>query len=128
MCGNVTYVQLSNSIRARARDLRAADAQETLASRPILPSPHLRLTRLHHGPARAAHPQRRVRRPDPRVGSRASRFAAATARICDRTDAPELVDLGLELLNLDIPFGEQATGLGQQGLQEFDIVRKIGAV
>jgi hypothetical protein len=41
---------------------------------------------------------------------------------------PELVDLGLELLNLDIAFGEQATGLDQQGLQEFDIVRKIGAV
>ncbi|MBB2930536.1 hypothetical protein FHX59_004999 [Paraburkholderia silvatlantica] len=35
---------------------------------------------------------------------------------------PELVDLGLELLNLDIAFGKQTTGLGQQDLQEFDIV------
>ncbi|WP_375792054.1 hypothetical protein [Paraburkholderia atlantica] len=42
--------------------------------------------------------------------------------------APELVDLRLELLNLDIAFGKQATGLNQQGLQELDIIRKIGAV
>ncbi|MGF6482607.1 hypothetical protein QFZ91_004834 [Paraburkholderia sp. JPY419] len=42
--------------------------------------------------------------------------------------SPELVDLRLELLNLDIAFGKQATGLNQQGLQELDIVRKIGAV
>ncbi|MGF6483226.1 hypothetical protein QFZ91_005453 [Paraburkholderia sp. JPY419] len=42
--------------------------------------------------------------------------------------APELVDLGLELLNLDIAFSKQATGLNQQGLRELDIVRKIGAV
>jgi hypothetical protein len=42
--------------------------------------------------------------------------------------APELVDPCLELLDLDIPFGKHATGLDQQGLQEFDIVRKIGAV
>ncbi|SIT49539.1 conserved hypothetical protein [Paraburkholderia ribeironis] len=42
--------------------------------------------------------------------------------------APELVDLRLELLNLDIAFGKQAAGLNQQGLQELDIVRKIGAV
>jgi hypothetical protein len=42
--------------------------------------------------------------------------------------APELVDLGLELLDLDSPFGKQATGLDQQGLQGFDIVRKIGTV
>jgi hypothetical protein len=41
---------------------------------------------------------------------------------------PELVDLGLELLNLDIAFGKQTTGLDQQGLQLFDIVREIGAV
>ncbi|CAG9228567.1 hypothetical protein PSP6_510068 [Paraburkholderia tropica] len=41
---------------------------------------------------------------------------------------PELVDLGLELLNLDIAFGKQTTGLDQQGLQQFDIVREIGAV
>jgi hypothetical protein len=41
--------------------------------------------------------------------------------------APELVDLCLELLNLDIAFGKQTTGLDQQGLQEFDIVREIGA-
>ena len=40
---------------------------------------------------------------------------------------PELVDLRLKLLNLDIAFGKQATGLDQQGLQEFDIVREIGA-
>jgi hypothetical protein len=42
--------------------------------------------------------------------------------------APELIDLGLELPDLDIPLGKQTTGLDQQGLQEFDIVRKIGAV
>jgi hypothetical protein len=41
--------------------------------------------------------------------------------------APELVDLCLELLNLDIAFGKQTTGLDQQGPQEFDIVREIGA-
>ncbi|MGF6735937.1 hypothetical protein OKW50_008110 [Paraburkholderia youngii] len=37
------------------------------------------------------------------------------------------VDLGLELLDLDISFGKQTTGLDQQGLPQFDIVRKIGA-
>lgn len=42
--------------------------------------------------------------------------------------APELVDLRLELLNLDVAFGKQTTGLDQQGLQQFDIVREIGAV
>jgi hypothetical protein len=42
--------------------------------------------------------------------------------------APEFVDLRLELLDLDIAFDKQTTGLDQQGLQEFDIVGKIGAV
>jgi hypothetical protein len=38
------------------------------------------------------------------------------------------VRFGVEYaLNLDIAFGKQATGLDQQGLQEFDIVREIGA-
>ncbi|MGF6293022.1 hypothetical protein QFZ98_004883 [Paraburkholderia youngii] len=41
--------------------------------------------------------------------------------------APKLVDLGLELLDLDISFGKQTTGLDQQGLPQFDIVRKLGA-
>ncbi|KND56907.1 hypothetical protein BVER_02757 [Candidatus Burkholderia verschuerenii] len=42
--------------------------------------------------------------------------------------APKFVDLCLELLDLDIAFGKQTTSLDQQGLQEIDIVRKIGAV
>jgi len=32
------------------------------------------------------------------------------------------------MLNLDIAFGKQATGLNQQALQELDIVTKIGAI
>ncbi|GJH12849.1 hypothetical protein CBA19CS11_28445 [Caballeronia novacaledonica] len=42
--------------------------------------------------------------------------------------APKFVDLCLELIDLDIAFSEQTASLDQQGLQDFDIVRKIGAV
>jgi hypothetical protein len=42
--------------------------------------------------------------------------------------APKFVDLRLKLLDLDIAFSKQTTGLDQQGLQQFDIVWKIGAV
>ena len=42
--------------------------------------------------------------------------------------APKFVDLRLKLLDLDIAFSKQTTGLDQQGLQQFDIVWRIGAV
>ena len=42
--------------------------------------------------------------------------------------APELVELRLELLNLQIALGKPGAGLNQQGSQGFNIVRKFSAV